>query len=91
MILFGSISSQSADGGGGDTGDFVTLTIQIDGVETPTVLYNDEAVPSNQLIFPKGTLVEDITPTATGYTFVPASQTVLMDDDKTIVFEAIED
>lgn len=53
------------------------------------IAFNDEVWPNNQKEFLSGTVLADITPSATGYSFIPAFQNVTMDMDRTLVFEAV--
>lgn len=75
----------------GSTPKETTAKLTIDISEAPKdvfILYNDEVQPVSMLLFPLNTDVQNITPTADGYTFSPASQSVMMDSDKTITFTA---
>jgi len=71
--------------------NFKQLTVNVEGVDDIDLLYNSEIQPNSTLLFPTNTLVENIGLEATGYVFTPASQSVLMDEDKTITFIASEE
>lgn len=67
------------------------LTIEVIGAPDVDIIYNNEIQPNNTLLFPKDTEVNNITPSAVGYSFSPTSQSVVMDSDKTITFTATEE
>lgn len=67
-----------------------TLTVEITGLpEEYEVAFNDEIWVNNEKSFPIGTILDNIVPSAIGYTFTPSSRgPITMDSDKTISFAA---
>ncbi|GAA3971227.1 hypothetical protein GCM10022246_24650 [Pedobacter ginsengiterrae] len=71
-------------------GDNYILIVNISGIEEGyEVAYNDELWANNQKSFPAGTVIQNLRPSALGYTFSPSSiSELVMDNDKSISFAA---
>jgi hypothetical protein len=78
----------------GKTADEVLkmLTLQVNGLPVNIeVSVNDVVWPNRQKSFTEGTVLQNLAVTATGYSITPANiPSVIMDEDKTLTFEAVE-
>lgn len=69
-----------------------TLSIEVNGLPANIELsVNGVVWPNRQKSFAQGTVLQNLTVTATGYNITPANiPSVTMDEDKTLIFEAVE-